>query len=908
MQIKIIAFFRKIIASLMAFFMSLGVMGGGDEAVERPEENTVTAYNEEAADYNVSIDASEEIHDISEILYGVFFEDINFAADGGLYAEKVINRSFDYFDQAQDDKLHGWSAVGNAKYFVEESETEGLNVNNTSYLVINNESGVPSGVANKGFLEGMSCEEGENYKLSLYAKADSFEGKIYVKLMAGEAVAAEGEIKDISSQWKKYSLTLPCRITANENVKLQVLCDNGTVCVDMVSLFPEKTYKERENGLRKDLAEMVAELEPKFLRFPGGCVIEGYDIESAYNWKNSIGVGPNGLPLEFNGTYGDVATRVSNLNLWTNVAATDDILPCFMSYGLGFFEYFQFAEDIGAIGVPVLNCGLYCQARGRQPVDMESEEFEKLLQDMVDLVEFCRGDVDSTWGKVRASLGHPEAFDLKYIGIGNENEGENFYERYEVFLERFLEEKEKNPELYEGLELIYSSGFTDGTHSINHKNSYVNAAEWLKENPGYSVNDFAGATDHHYYNDPDWFFKNVDYYDEENYKRNVSEMTETTHGGAIGVFLGEYAAKSNRLESALAEAAYMTGLERNGDIVKMAAYAPLFGNLTATHWAPDLIWFNNHLATGSINYYVQKIFSVNAGTTLLKSETKGGEIAPTTLKGMVGLGTWYTTAEFDNLEVVDNKTGKVLAKECFTLPNFWWKWKEASPGEWSIKNGKLIQAETELAYHNLGASAFYGDTKWTDYTYTVEATKTGGAEGFFIPFAVEDENNCLIWNIGGWGNTRSAVQQMKNGNKTGELPETITDFVVEEGRTYEIKLVISGDNAKGYIDGELQFDISTDSSCNSEFYHVVSTDETGDVIIKLVNRTGEDRTFSFNVEGTTVESKATVYQVAGDSLDNDNILGAEEDCIMKEFEADGMSDKFNYTVPQYSVTVIRLHK
>ena len=908
MQIKLTQALKKFIALVMAALASLSLCGKEQVAeIIRPDDNAVTAYSETDADYQMNIDVKDEIHDISDLLYGVFFEDINFAADGGLYAEKVINRSFEYGKQAEGDELHGWSGVGNAKYSVKDS-ADGLNVNNTKYLVIENSTGVPSGVRNKGFLDGMNCVAEENYKFSVYAKAENYEGKLYVKLMAGGKVAAEGVIEGITAEWTKYELTLKCTETANKDVTLQVLCDDGKVALDMVSLFPEDTYKGRENGLRKDLAEMVAALEPKFLRFPGGCVIEGYDYETAYNWKDSIGVGPDGLPLEFNGKYGDVAARSYGINLWTDILAEEDALPCFMSYGLGFYEYFLFAEDMGAIGVPVINCGLYCQMRGKGPEDMNSELFEQYLQDMCDLVEFCRGDVNSTWGKVRASLGHPEPFKLKYIGIGNENEKEDYYVRYQAFLERFLEEKEKNPELYEGLELIYSAGPADATHSTTNKDSYVFAKNWLDNNPGFTVDEFAGATDQHYYNDPVWFLKNVDYYDEKNYSRDTSKMTATNYGGAIGVFLGEYAARSNRLEAALAEAAYMTGLERNGDIVKMAAYAPLFGNLTATHWSPDLIWFNNHLTTGSINYYVQKIFSTNAGTTLLSSDLKGANIVPSDLTGMVGLGTWWTSAQFDNIKVTDNESGKVLMKDNFTLPDLWWDSQKLSDGDWKISGGKLTQKETALPYHELGSSIAFGNKDWSNYTYTLEAVKLHGEEGFYIPFLIEDEQNMFFWNIGGWANTQSALQRIENGAKTGAIPGTVTDFTVEEGRTYDIKLVVDGYNIKGYIDGELQFDCVAESECYAESYQVVSTDETGDVIVKLVNVMGENRTFSFNIDGDAIKSEATVYQVKGDSLANDNILGAEEDCIMEEYTISGFSNQFNFTVPEYSVTVIRLHR
>ena len=910
MQQKISALYKKILAVIMSFLVSLGLVCGGDsntDNITRPEENTVTAYDKENSDYQLSIDAGNKVHEISDMLYGIFFEDINFAADGGLYAEKVINRSFEYGELASDDELHGWSKVGEPMLnVIKGDKLGGLNENNTNYLVITNTTTGFAGVQNRGFLEGMAIEKGANYYFSLYAK-DLKGGStpITVNLVADGKIAATGKIPAVGTQWEKYELTLVSDTTATQNVYLQVLTESGKIAIDMVSLFPD-TYKG--HGMRIDLAEKLAELQPKFLRFPGGCVIEGYDENTAYNWKDSVGVGENGLPVKFDGKLGDVAARSYGINLWTNIAATDDPLPCYMSYGLGFFEYFQLAEDIGAVGVPVINCGLYCQMRGKGPVDMYTPEFEQYLQDMVDLVEFCRGDETTVWGQVRISLGHKEPFELKYIGIGNENEGEDYFERYEAFLERFNEEKAKNPGLYEGIELIYSSGASDAIHSGNYYNAYVNAKEYIDEK-GIDVNEYAGAIDQHYYNDPSWFLKNVDHYDEENYKRNKDNMTDTIYGGGIQVFLGEYAAKSNRLEAALAEAAYMTGLERNGDIVKMAAYAPLFGNLTATHWAPNLIWFNNHLSTGSISYYMQKLFSTNAGTSLLGTAFDGAIIPPESLNGKVGLGTWYTKAEFDNVKVVDNETGKVLAQDKFSIPDFWWNWLKISDGDWEIKKGKLTQKQSEIPYHELGASAVFGDEGWSNYTYTFEATKLEGAEGFYVPFLYEDENNMFFWNIGGWGNTKSALQRVENGVKSGEIPGTVTDFTVEDGRTYEIRLVVDGYNIKGYIDGELQFDYIAESECNAECYQVVSTDESGDVIIKLVNVTDSDRAVAIDLKGMpSVSSTARVYQVAGNSPDDDNILGAQEDCKIVEFTVEGVSEKFNYTVPQYSATVIRISK
>lgn len=911
MKYAILQWLKKAFAAVTAAIMSLtsGALGENEPAKERPAENSVTAYSTENADYALNIDAGDEIHDISDLLFGIFFEDINFAADGGLYAEMVANRSFEFTELAAGDALYGWSAVNGAGVEVKvDDKANALNENNTNYLVLTNNSESPAGVANRGFLDGISVESGKKYNFSVYAKgADGYVGKLYVRLAVGDKVVAQTEIENISGEWAKYSAELVSNETAHQNVTLQVLADKGGVMLDMVSLFPDDTFKGRENGMRKDLGEMLEELEPKFLRFPGGCIIEGYDYETAYNWKDSIATGSNGLPLEFGGGYGDVAARKQGTNLWTNIAATDDPYPCFMTYGLGFYEYFQLAEDIGAVGVPVINCGLYCQMRGRGPVDTDSDEFRQYVQDMHDLVEFCRGDVNSTWGKVRASLGHPEPFELKYICIGNEQEGEVYFERYQIFLDSFNKAKEANPALYEGLELIYSAGAFDATHGENYMKSYEYAKEQLGDSE--NVKDFAGATDQHYYNEPEWFLKNADYYDEENYRRSVAEMTDTHYGGAIDVFLGEYAARSNTLKAALAEAAYMTGLERNGDIVRMAAYAPLFGNLTATHWSPDLIWFNNHQVTGSISYYVQKLFSVNAGTKLLSSKLDGASVEQKPLTGRVGVGTWYTSAEFDNVKIVDNDTGRTLGCDGFSLPlNFWWNWDNVSESkDFKIQNGKLVQTNTWMPYTETGKVAYFGCDDWTNYTYTVEATKLDGDEGFIIPFAVQDTQNNYFWNIGGWGNTVSCLQQIENGVKT-KIIDTEKPCVIETGKTYNLKVTVSGTNVKCYIDGVLYAEHDFASSAQAESYQVVSTDESGDIIIKLVNVTDSDRVFAINVDGANVEGTATVNQVAGDSLGNDNILGAKEDCIMTEFTVDGVSDSFNYTVPQYSVTCIRLKR
>lgn len=880
----------------------------------------ISSYDTEKSNYSLSVDASDKVHEISDMLFGAFIEDINFAADGGLYAEMVQNRSFEFTKLASDNEKHAWRNVGTVSAVVKKNDTEGcLNANNPNYMVIDNTSSGFAGIANKGFLDGMAVTKDAKYDFSIYARGlDGYTGEIRVDIMNGTTSVASGTIQAVTSEWKKYELELTSSVSSYNNVKLQITIPKGKVAVDMVSLFPQDTYKGRKNGLRKDLAEKIENLHPAFLRFPGGCVIEGATLQTAYSWKDSIGADADGQPYEFNGTYGDVAARKQGQDIWTDEMATNDANPSFMSYGLGFYEYFQLAEDIGAVGVPVINAGICCMgqsygiSQSTAPA-VDSAEFKRYIQDALDLVEFCKGDETTKWGKIRIAMGHKEPFKLKYIGIGNEQWGNKFYERYEAFVDAFAKAKEENPDLYGDVELMFTAGVDDGdSDKINYPAAYKEASDWLKKHPGKTIKDFAGAIDHHYYNNPDWFLSHTDYYDPENYSRDTDNMTTAQFGGGIDVFLGEYASFSNTWRSALSEAAYMTGLERNGDIVKMAAYAPLFGNLTALHWAPNLMWFNNHTSTASVNYYVQQVFAKNAGTTLLNSELKGAKVEDQTLTGKVGVGTWSTAAKFDNVKIVDNVSGETLAKDSFSGSEVSSLWEKISDGDWSVKDGELVQASKYTdtdSYGNFGTTMYYGNPNWTNYTYTVEATKTAGDEGFLIPFAVGDKNNNYFWNIGGWGNTVSCLQNVTNGTKSDRISATVKNYRVVTGQKYKLKVVVNGTRVKCYIDDVLYVDYDTSATGSYESYQVVSTDSTGDIIVKMVNVTGYDKTFAIDIKGVdAVKDTADRDVVAGSSLSDDNILGQPEVVTLKSSELTGVSKQFNYTVPKYSVTVLRIKK
>ncbi len=897
------------------------VIAEKDQTVVYGKTGELSAYDTENCNYKLTVNAGAPVHEISDTLFGIFIEDINFAADGGLYAEMVQNRSFEFTKLASGNERHAWSDIGEITAEVRTGDGiangnyRPLNENNPNYMTLENTSGERAGIANKGFLDGMAVTENAVYDVSAYiCGIENYSGKVYFAITVNGEIVAEEAVPEVTGEWHRYNTTLTSPVTADKNVKLQVMIDDGAVDIDFVSMFPHDTYKGRENGLRKDLAEKLEALEPKFLRFPGGCVVEGVTLDLAYNWKDSIGVGSDGEPLLFGGTYGHIAARKQGQNIWTNEGITNDPTPSYMSYGLGFYEYFLLSEDLGALPVPVLNCGMRCMAQGHgRDTATGSAEFKGYIQDMLDLVEFCCGDISTKWGAVRIAMGHPEPFPLKYVGIGNENWGDAFFEKYTAFAEALQQAKKESPDMYGDIELIFTAGPDDGDsgHGM-YMSAYKYAKEELDNGDFKNINDFSGLIDHHYYNTPEWFLEHSDYYDESNYSRGTDNMTSSLYGGGIPVFLGEYAAQSNNMKAALAEAAYMTGLERNGDIVRLAAYAPLFGNLTATHWSPDLIWFNNNTVTCSVNYYVQQIFSRNAGSALLSSELDGAQVTERgNFKGKVGVGTWNTAARFDNVKIVDNESGAVLAEDNFSADPIS-EWQRISDGNWAVKDGALEQSSATTntnKYSTTGSAVYFGSGDWKNYTLTLDATKISGMEGFLIPFSVGDKNNNWFWNIGGWNNTVSCLQQVKDGVKSDQVSGTVTNCRVADGKTYSLKIVVNGTNVKCYMDNKLMIDYDIPETTESEAYQVVSTDSTGDIIIKLVNEKSLEKTFAIDLrDAGTLTGTADVEKVAADSITANNILGKPEVVTLDKSETDGITGQFNYTVSPLSVTVLRIHR
>lgn len=511
--------------------------------------------------------------EIQPTMYGLFFEDINYAADGGLYAELVKNRSFEF-----PQSLMGWDTYGKVSLM-----DDGPFERNPHYVRLANpgHGHKHTGLDNKGFF-GIGVRKGEEYRFSVWARLPQggSNEKIRVELVdtksMGERQAfASQELTIDSKEWKKYQVILKPGAT-NPKATLRIfLASNGTVDLEHISLFPVDTWKGHENGLRKDLAQALADIHPGVFRFPGGCIVEGTDLETRYDWKKSVG------PVE---------NRPLNENRWQYTFTHRFYPDYYQSYGLGFYEYFLLSEEMGAAPLPILNCGLACQYQNDDPkAHVEVCNLDSYIQDALDLIEFANGDVTTTWGKVRADMGHPAPFNLKFLGIGNEQWGKEYPERLEPFIKAL---RKAHPEI----QIVGSSG----PNSEGKEFDYLwPEMKRLK----------ADLVDEHFYRPESWFLSQGARYD--NYDRKGPK-----------VFAGEYAChgkgkKWNHFNAALLEAAFMTGLERNADIVQMATYAPLFAHVEGWQWRPDMIWFDNLNSVRTVSYYVQQLYAQNKGTNVL---------------------------------------------------------------------------------------------------------------------------------------------------------------------------------------------------------------------------------------------------------------------------------------------------
>ncbi len=540
------------------------------------------------------VKTDQSIAKVQPNMWGVFFEDINFGADGGIYAELIKNRSFEFAKP-----LMGWSKSKTREGEVLVVNRKEINLANPRYLQVKKQTDDFEFI-NEGF-KGIGVKKGLRYDFSmLYRQPVAGVKMVLLLKSANDKVIGQTILTTLPNTvtWQKQTASLTATET-DPKAKFSILFQGkGNIDLDMISLFPSDTWKNRPQGLRADMVQMLADMKPGFIRFPGGCIVEGTDLANRYQWKNTIG------PIE---------NRKMIVNRWNTEFPHRAAPDYYQTFGLGFFEYFQLAEDIGSDALPILNCGMACQFNTGEVAALD--ELDPYVQDALDLIEFANGDINTTWGKKRAELGHPKPFNLKMIGIGNENWGPQYLERLQIFTKAI---KAKYPDF----KIINSSGTDPEGDRFNLLNTALRKAN-------------ADFIDEHYYRPADWFLKNAGRYD--NYPRNASK-----------VFVGEYAVHAdskivgsnrNNWQSALAGAALMTGLERNADVVQMASYAPLFAHVDAWQWAPDMIWVDNLNIYGTPDYYVQKLFSTNKGTDVVSIQLNE--------KNLIGQDGLYASAVTD---------------------------------------------------------------------------------------------------------------------------------------------------------------------------------------------------------------------------------------------------------------------
>jgi alpha-L-arabinofuranosidase len=762
---------------------------------------------------------------ISPMLYGIFFEEINRAGDGGLYGEMLQNRSFedDRGDRDQKPKkIPGWHLVAppSAKAAISLDSSQPLNPRNPTSLRLEKTGAaqLPAAVASDGF-QGLALFKGTSYDLSFYARCSNETGgqlRATLEDQNGQVVSEAKLIDQIGQQWKQYHCTLTAKKTTATGRLVLAYPSPGAIWLDQVSLFPQKTWKGRPNGLRPDLAEMLADLKPAFNRFPGGCYVEGNRLANAFRWKDSIG---------------DLAERPGHWNLW-GYRSTD---------GLGYHEYLQMCEDLGAEPLFVINCGMAHED------NIPKDKLGPWIQDALDAIEYAKGPADSRWGSLRAKAGHPAPFKLRYMEIGNENGGPIYEDHYRQFYDAI---KAKHPEMI----LVANGPVLARPMDI---------------------------LDEHYYDSPEFFMRNAKRYDAYDRKKSPK------------IYVGEYAVtqgcgKGNLL-AALGEAAFMTGMERNSDVVLMASYAPLFVNCGWRQWNPNAINFDNSRVYGTPSYYVQKMFCVNRGDVVLGMDFDGAVARGPLPGGAIGVGTWATQAEFKDIKVTQGD--KVLFQSDFSAGLGGWR---TNRGRWQVNGGALQQTAEET-----NARAIVGDKSWKDYTLTLKARKLGGAEGFLILFNVQDESAKSWWNIGGWGNVRHAIE-MDGVNSPA------VEGRIETGRWYDIKIEKLGNQIRCYLDGKLIHDARR--GCVDAMYAVASrVEKTGDVILKIVNADFAPHDVRISLAGLngTVKSGTITRLTSPDPLDENSLENRDKVVPKESLLLDAGAD-FVHTFPGNSVSVIRL--
>lgn len=632
---------------------------------------------------------------------------------------------------------------------------------------------------------------------------------------------------DGSGSWNDVHQTLRPSATAAKGKLALEFDGTGTVSLDYVSLFPEKTFRDRPNGLRNDVAEMLNGLHPAFVRWPGGCVVEGISLENRFEWKKTLG---------------DPASRSGEYSTWG--------YRC--SYGFGYHEMLQFCEDINADAMFVCNVGLGCQYR-MGDASPESK-IAYYLDDCMDAIEYALGDVTTEWGAKRAAQGHPQAFPLKYVEIGNENWGDEYDKRFDIFYKAI---KEKYPEL-----ILISNHGLGGTGKIA-KTDMI---------------------DPHWYVNPEFFFQNTTIFDSH-------------PRGKYDAYVGEYACNADvgggNMRAALSEAAFISGMERNSDLVKMASYAPLLENRNDRSWAVNLIWLDTDQVLGRSSYYVQQMAAENRPTYNVKSNLTMGTPQPLEYEaGRFGFGSWNTQVEFKDVKVTE-EDGTAVNLDLNSVAD--------KKGAWMLENGVLSQASLETPTRYI-VDGFSGNR----FTLECQVRKVGGHEGFFLYFGLsQDDKKGFVYNVAGWNNQSTAVEGVSDGQTTGVVGDRVSQSL-ENNKWYDVKLVVTPQKSELYMDGKLIVAYAPETT-PLQFFSSGYDEATGELIVKVVNAEAVAYPLSVKLDGVNqVEKTGKVISLSAASDMDENSFEEPKKIYPQESEFKGFGKSFDYTFPPFSYTILRV--
>jgi alpha-N-arabinofuranosidase len=817
----------------------------------------------------ITLDATQRGARIPSSLYGIFFEEISHAGEGGLYAELIQNRGFEdsrlppacsleggfvipprtphFLSGRVSDWRMRWEVTsdtpawtlettggsGGSAQLVDEQPLTPATPHSLRVTVTAAPPGGRVALVNDGFW-GISVVDGASYKLSFYARAeDGFRGPVtaILETASGRALAT-GAIQaqpGLSSSWRKYEATLTSSGTDPKARFVLTFGSTGRVWIDFVSLFPARTWRDRPNGLRTDLATMIAGLKPAFVRWPGGCFVEGIAFDTRPQWKRSIG------PVEERaGTY-------SPWGYWS-------------SDGLGYHEFLQFSEDLGADALYVANAGVSCAFRSG--TFLPDDQLDTLIQDTLDAIEYATGPTTSTWGTVRAKNGHPAPFPLKYVEVGNEQQGARYGARVGRFYQAIKRE-------FPQIKVVLSS--------------------WIAgiDRPAIDAAGRIDIVDEHAYKPLHWAIENFDSF--AKYKREGWEL-----------YIGEFATNGGvgrgNLAAALNDAVYMMSMEKNADLVKMGSYAPLLENVNKRDWEVNLIHFDSSRAFGRAAYYAVKLFAEHRPDVNLATTVRYEPTGPRPIAGRIGVGTFNTAAEFK--DIVVEKDGKTVYRSDFSTDAAGWK-ADGRRGTWAVESGAYRQRDPAVSW------SYFGEPGWDNFTLSLKARKISGAEGFLVAVGSADGRR-VQWNVGGWGNRRHAVQ----------VADAVAgEFVqggVEDGRWYDVRVEIRDRTVRCFLDGQLIQERTLPRI--DTVLAVGGRDEAaGEIVLKVVNSAAKPAPMSVvlkGVERPSTEARVTVLSSA--HAEDENSFEEPTKIIPKTTTVRVPGPTFSHVFPPHSLTILRI--